>query len=338
MKNNINPNTLIVICLSLFSLNACKKQATFDGPSIEELYSSFKLLEDFKADKTTVSFAAPESVTFTAKFSKVVAWTITINGATSKAKKIITGQGKQIDATNALWKGSTTELPMFRAENVTATLSIDGQTTTYSLPIEIKTAAINNGLVIADFETGLLSSWTKFIQSGASMDFGVKDDDLAPQDTKYLKMHGIVNWDWLIGLIDFPASAYGTSKTLPLSTNPDEVYFNCLIYGVANTNESIVLFQFREDENGDGNISGSADDEYDLQVKVNWVGWKLVSIKYTDLPYLNNGQAAPPKGNSQHNPDKIGKISMLHLADPAGGLASTKIDYIIFTQYGPLVP
>jgi hypothetical protein len=169
------------------------------------------------------------------------------------------------------------------------------------------------------------------------MDFNIKNDTLCPQGAKYLRMAGTVNWDYLIGLIDYPASAYGTTKTLNLSTNPNDVYFNCLIYGESAANPSIVLFQFKEDENADGIISANSDDEYDYQINVNWTGWKLISIKYADIVTLVNGQPSTPKGNSQHNPDKIGKISMLHLADPSLGFAACKIDYIMFTS-APLEP
>ena len=179
--------------------------------------------------------------------------------------------------------------------------------------------------------------WTKFIQSGANMDFNIKSDSLVPQGTKYLNMAGTVNWDWLIGLVDFPANAYGGGNTFPLASNPDGVYFNCLIYGVPNTNSSLVLFQFKEDENGDGTFNTNNEDEYDYQIDVNWSGWKLVTVKYSDIVTLVNGQPATPKGNSLHNPNKLGKISMLHLANPANGFASSKIDYIIFTST-PLEP
>jgi hypothetical protein len=47
---------------------------------------------------------------------------------------------------------------------------------------------------------------------------------------------------------------------------------------------------------------------------------------------LVNGQPVTPKGNSIHNPNKIGKISMLHLADKALGAAACKIDFICFTS------
>jgi hypothetical protein len=41
-------------------------------------------------------------------------------------------------------------------------------------------------------------------------------------------------------------------------------------------------------------------------------------------------------GNSKFNPNSINKISMLHLANPANGAGSTKIDCIMFTEKGPL--
>ncbi len=170
------------------------------------------------------------------------------------------------------------------------------------------------------------------------MDFNVKSDSLAPQGAKYLKMAGTVNWDYLIGLIDFPATAYAASNTFPLASNPDDVFFNCLIYGVPNTNESLVLFQFKEDENGDGVYNNATtDDEYDYQITVNWEGWKLVTVRYSDITSLSNGQPTIPHGNGIHNPDKIAKISMLHLANPANGFAHCKIDYLLFTA-APLQP
>ncbi|MEY4926835.1 MAG: hypothetical protein RI894_1271 [Bacteroidota bacterium] len=328
---------LTAIC-SLIVLSACRKDTTaIDGPSIEESLSSFRVLSPFKATKDSVAFANAETVSFSAKFNKVVNWTITVTGQTSKAKKIITGQGKTIDITNSVWNGSTTVFPLFKAEKCTAKLKIEAVQDSFQVPVKIKSIKQNAGLVLADFENGFNSQWTKFVQTGANMDFAIKNDALTPQGAKYLRMAGTVNWDWLIGLIDFNARAYGTAKTLALSTNPDEVYFNCLIYGEPNTNDSKVLFQFKEDENADGLINANTDDEYDYEITVNWEGWKLITVKYADIVTLVNGQPATPKGNSLHNPDKIGKVSMLHLANPANGFAACKIDYIIFTN-APLQP
>jgi hypothetical protein len=326
---------ILAICVSLV---ACRKnKASFDGPSITDLYGEFKFLNAFAVNKDSFAFANTDNAIFTAKFNKITEWTISITGKTSKAVKIISGKSNTIDATNASWDGSTTILPLFKPEPCVATLKINGVADSFSLPIKLISNKVNSGLLIADFENGFNTKWTKFVQTGANMDFNIKADSNAPQDAKYLKMAGTVNWDWLIGLIDFNANAYSTATTLPLSTNADGVYFNCLIYGVPNTNLSKVLFQFKEDENADGSFNAATEDQYDFLVDVTWEGWKLVSIKYADVPSLVNGQVAPAKGNGLHNADKIGKISMLHLADPAAGFAHCGVDYIIITDK-PLQP
>lgn len=333
-------NIFLLILMALFAgIVSCRKNKTdFDGPSINDIFSNFKMLENFKADRDSVNFSTGQKVVFSARFNKVVNWTITIKGATSKSVKQITGTTKTIDASNATWDGSTSKFPMFTTENCTATLTIQDVADTFTVNEKIVGTKKINGFIVADFESGLKPGWVRFAQSGANMDFQIKTDTLAPEGKKYMNMAGTVNWDWLIGLLDFPASAYGTAKTLSLNTNPDAVYFNCLIYGVPSVNPSLVLFQFREDENADGVINANTDDEYDYQVNVDWVGWKLVSVKYKDMGYLVNGVPATPKGNGLHNPDKIGKISMLHLANPNDGFASSKLDLMVFTDNAPLQP
>jgi hypothetical protein len=329
---------LLLVAIALFG--ACRKKATtFAGPSINEIFSNFTVLETFKADKDSVNFTTGSNVVFSAKFNKVVDWKITITGATSKGVKIISGTSKSIDASNATWNGSITTLPMFTQENCEAKLTIKDVVDSFAIAEKIIGTKKIEGLIIADFEAGLNSKWTKFIQSGANMDFMVKADATAPEGKKYLNMAGTVNWDYLIGLIDFPATAYGTANTFALNTNPDAVFFNCMIYGDASVaNPSIVLFQFKEDENADGNFVTASEDEYDLEVKVDWDGWKLVSIKYSSIQTLVNGAPATAKGNGLHNPDKLGKISMLHLANPSNGFASSKLDLVMFTENGPLQP
>jgi hypothetical protein len=331
----------IIIIISAFTLvtfSACRKNtSTFDGPSIGDIFSNFNVLETFKADRDSVNFIN-QKVVFTAKFNKIVDWTIAIKGKTSGAVKQITGISKTIDATNATWNGSTTILPMFTNENCEVLLTVKDVVDSFKVTEKIVAIKKNTGFVIADFEAGLIPAWTKLIQSGANMDFQVKTDATAPEGKKYLNMAGTVNWDYLIGLVDFPATAYGTAKTFPLNTNPEALYFNTLIYGDPSTNESIVLFQLKEDENANGIFDAAAEDEYDYEIKVDWAGWKLVSVKYRDLNALVNGAPAIPKGNGLKNPDKLSKISMLHLANPANGFASSKLDYIIFTDNTPLQP
>jgi hypothetical protein len=335
MKKKLTILVLLAITLSV----SCRKNTTdFDGPSINDIYSNFKVLETFKADRDSVNFTIGQNVVFSGKFNKIVDWTITIKGAISKSTKVLKGTSKNIDASNATWNGSASKFPVFTQENCTIQLTIKDVNDTFTVAEKIVGTKKIEGFVVADFETGLKQGWTKFAQTGANMDFQVKTDSLAPEGKKYLNMAGTVNWDWLIGLIDFPATAYGTAKTFPLNTNSDAVYFNCLVYGVPNTNTSLVLFQFKEDENADGTINANNEDEYDYQVTVDWEGWKLLSVKYSDLSYLVNGVPATPKGNGLRNPDKLGKISMLHLANPNDGFASSKLDLMVFTENGALQP
>ena len=97
-------------------------------------------------------------------------------------------------------------------------------------------------------------------------------------------------------------------------------------------------FQFEEDENGDGLFTAASEDRYAKEIKVDWVGWKLISVKYSDLVSLVDGAQVTPNGNGNHDSNKIKTINMLHLANPNSGFAKSKLDYIIFTENGPLVP
>jgi hypothetical protein len=324
------------ILLGTAMLASCKRDnKQFEGPSLVDLNGPFGMVKPFTATKTVVDFSKGESVIFGAEFTKQCNWTISIYGDLSKARKIITGKSRQIDASNGVWNGTTTVLPAFRTEPCRAVLKIEGVSDSFTLNVGVNGLRVPQGLMIADFETGLNPKWNTFIQSGANMDFKVKSDAFSVKGN-YLNMAGTVTWDWLIGLIDFPASAYG-ANTFTVSNIPEDVYFNCLIYGDPNVaNPSRVLFQFKEDDNSNNVFDVAADDQFDKEIIVNWQGWKLVSFKYSDLIHLVNGQPAPNNGNNRHNPNRAVTISMLHLANPSMGAGSTKIDYLIFTEKTPL--
>ena len=213
----------VLLFLSIVVLIAgCRKDdSTYDGISIEELYSDFLLLQPLAVNTDSIDFSNGEVGIFTARFNKPVTWTLEITGQNSHAQKIIEGVSKSLDASNATWDGSTTIFPMFKAEPCSVRLFIAGVSDTLEVQTAIKSTKVNEGLIIADFENGFNPSWTRFVQSGANMDFNVKSDSLSPQASKYLKMAGTVSWDWLIGLVDFPATAYGGGSTFPLASNPD---------------------------------------------------------------------------------------------------------------------
>ena len=326
----------LILLVSLFF--SCKKTSeSFEGPDLNDLYGPFQVMENFKCSKDSIDFSTGQTAHFTAKTSKMVDWEIHIKGLTSGAEKIITGKSKTIDVSNALWNGSTTNFPMFKIEKCAAKLIFPTEQDTLYDTIKIIGTKVNQGFLIADFESGFNTGWTTFIQSGANMSFQISNSAPVPQANNYYNMAGTVNWDWLIGLIEFPSTAYGAAH-YPLNTNPNNVYFNVLVWGEPGITNALLLFQFREDDNNNGIFESNTEDEYDYELPVNWTGWKLISVKYSDLATLVNGAAAMPKGNKQFNPERLMKVSLLHLANPTTGFSKSKMDYLIFTENAALEP
>ncbi len=324
---------LILITTLLFS---CRKDKPVDGPSLTNIFGAFSVLTGLDASSDAVDFAAGETVYFTAELSKTSAWQLRITGLTSGAEKIVTGLNQSINAEAYVWDGSTTELPMFKSEFCQVELSFPDEPDTDTIlldTIEILTPKVNQGFLVADFENGFDAGWSTFLQSGALMDFQVKNDvALSAEGGSYYNMQGEVTWDWLVGLVNFKSSAYGV-PTFPLNANPDVVYFNAMIYGEPGFPNSLVLFQFDEDDNEDGVFDEASEDRYAYEIQVTWSGWKQVSMSYTDIAAL-----VAASGNQVPEPNKLKDINMLHLANPASGLAKSKLDYIIFTENGALNP
>lgn len=316
---------------------ACERKTETLGPNLSDLYGDFQVFEDFDVSSKEADFTS-ENINFSARFSKSVDWEIHIIGQTSGATKVLTGKSKIIDQTNSVWNGSTTLLPMFKTETCNAILSIpeEGFGDTI-LGINIDSTKVNDGFIIADFEDGINPGWDIFIQSGGDMKFIIENSDSSAEAFHYYNMGGEVNFDWLIGYIYFPASAYGETH-YPLNPNPDNVYYNVFLDKPAGITNEVVLFQFLEDENGDGVHDGSSEDMYSLELRGLEANWQHISIKYADLISLANGQPAPPAGNGVHEPDKLLEVRTLFLANPSSGYSQTMMDYVMFTENQPLQP
>lgn len=334
MKQKIILSSLILFTFFHFS---CERDMQVEGPLLEDLYADLNIVESFKVSEKTVDFEAGQSLYFTMKFNKQANWKLTITGLESKGKKEFSGLSREIDITNSTWIGEVTTLPMFREEICLADLYLAEIDSHYFDTIQILKTKVNTGFLVEDFEGTLNRGWKPFIQQGANMSFRIVNDSSAAQGNGYYDMGGTVNWDYLIGMQDIPASAYGVS-TFPLGENPDNVYFNVMLYSPPGITNAIVLFQFREDENGDGQFTEASEDLYSIEIKEFVVGWQLVSIPYSQLTSLANGEEVAAKGNNIKEPNKLWQISVLMLADPATGYSQTWMDYMIFTENGPLKP
>jgi hypothetical protein len=328
----------IYFVLAVFALSTywmgCKVDDQFDGPDLIDVYGPFDWIKELSLDKDSVDFASNETVHITAEFSKRVEWHVEITGLTSGAKKELTG----FDATvSEYWEGSTTHFPMFRSEVCEVMMYVKGQEDTLRDTVFVQSPKVNQGLLLADFEGGLNPNWVPFVQSGTNMNFGLQQNGEAPQGVRSYVMAGAVTWDWLIGMIDIPASAYGADH-FDLSSNPNQVYFNTLLNKPADYDNGLVLIRFSEDDNGDGSFDPNQEDMYSYQLQGGQDGWRLLSLKYSDLQALVNGNPAAPNGNGLHEPHKLFQVSILFLANPASGYSESGLDYMIFTQGEPLRP
>ncbi|MEN9348849.1 MAG: hypothetical protein RLZZ77_2360 [Bacteroidota bacterium] len=330
-------NKLIASFILVGLLAACKVDDEFAGPSLNDLYGSFRVLQPLDISDREVDFAAGETTFFTAEFSKNVDWEVQVKGLTSGAVKRITGFDSNLNEANALWNGTTTSLPMFRVEDCAVQLTIAGVADTLRDTLSVVSNRINEGLLLSDFENGFNPDWVPFVQSGANMTFNVVDATDAAQGNRYYDMGGTVNWDWLIGMFDIPASAYGADH-FQLNSNPDNVYFNTFLFKPENISNSLVLFQFREDDDGDGVYTAGEEDMYSVQIDPSQDGWQHLYYKYADLQTLVNGAPSAAIGNGLREPDKLLQVSMLFLANPTSGYSQGYLDYMIFTENGPLIP
>ncbi len=341
MKMTLNKTSMLnrlaalVVFGTIVFAAGCDRVTETEGPNLSDIYGEFTVLEDFKTSQADVDFSANETVYFTARFSTITSWTITIKSSTSDATKIIEGRSNLINEENGTWDGSTTVFPSFGTGACTVELWTEADSSKQNANVNVTGLRVPTGTVVADFESGINPGWTVFAQSGADMTFTIANDKPVPEGNNYFDMAGAVNWDYLIGLVDFPATAVGPNG-FDRSSNPNESYFNAVLYRPDTLTNGIVLFQFKEDENGDGNFNDANEDMYALELKDLDPGWQIVSIKYADLIALENGQPTTPRGNALHNPDKLHTLSCLFLANPATGYSQVLMDFVVFTNDGPL--
>ena len=89
--------------LTAFLFISCEKDG-IEGPSLNDLFGELNIVENLNVVGDSASFAS-ESAYFTAKFSKIVDWKISITGLSSGAEKTIIGKSNEINATNSVWRG-----------------------------------------------------------------------------------------------------------------------------------------------------------------------------------------------------------------------------------------
>lgn len=80
------------------------------------------------------------------------------------------------------------------------------------------------------------------------------------------------------------------------------------VYGRGFVNDKGSL-KIQENDNGKGGIEDN-EDELFYDFKINWTGWKLISVKYSDFSFT-----ASIVGNRIREPHKAGKVGFTLLSD-----------------------
>ena len=340
---------LIGVVLFAGLLHACNKQE-FEGPSLNNFFGTFEVLEPLTLSTQAPDFANGERVRFQSRFNKIVDWKITITGESTSGKKELTGTSIEIDPNLVFWTGTADEAPFFQEEICSIELTFANQADTLADALSIESTKQFEGITVADFEDGLPEGTLLFKQFGGNMTFEMANDDPVQGDT-YYKMGGKVGFDWVVGQIDIPLDI---SDVL---SSPENFFLNLgILSGDANgefaTNQFVKILISESDTPFNDNTSNNAADvfENDMEVyqykfqPVDWAGWKYVNVSYDMFEEKN---AANESVVYDRDPNNITAIRIQcqccpwnsSTACPENELidARTDIDFVIFTEGTPLL-
>ncbi|MBC7486352.1 MAG: hypothetical protein H7282_06350 [Cytophagaceae bacterium] len=334
---------IIGIFLVLVLIASCRNKEPL-GPTLK-----VNILQPLAVSTPSVDFSTGGKVFFTAVFENSAAWTITIKG--NGATKVINGVSKEINEGNSSWIGTVDVPPSFIAGSVTAVLSFQIDPLTNNVPFTISAKRIAdklNDVLVTDFTSSPVQNYSATPTAPGNwpstypLTVNTNIDYVNPDGNAYELMGDVAPWQGsgspFVDIVTIsPRNSiqnYGTYYPI-LYTDPSQVYFNIMVY---NTGTPVWLeISFFEVEGVVAN--GTATPDRHLTIKPNWTGWKMVSVKYSDL-IPSNAEAA---ANIQ--PQKITDIQIVLLSNvkadnPAltATIVRTAFDHITFTHKAPYQP
>jgi len=292
MKNLLKSVFVISIILS-----SCKSPIENNGPKIcpsskfvfeqQDLKlnalvyneTSEKLVSTEVADGSSIDFSSG-GLNIYAELDEAINWEVLINSKTSSASYSFSGNSKVIDLN---WFGQTNELPFFGAEAVEVKLLIACKNPliynfTISSRPNFKHVAKDFGLLLRDWDkNGYYPVAGNTPQNGpdgwqGDLNVTFTHDSLNPAYSgsgKYFSLYRqSENKLWYFGATTFDLININTL----LSTNdPDSLYLNVFLKGDFYENTGI---EFGINKSGANYMkTGTLD----------WNGWKMVSVKLSDL-------------------------------------------------------
>ena len=328
-----NISLYTVLLLLAMVVGSCDHETdTFDGPNLIDRFGPFNFTADLEVNRTTVDFSAGQAVRMTAQFNKNVNFVIQITGQESGAVKTIEAFGRQLDDTNAVWDGGTTDLPFFREETCTIELIIPEESLTQSVEVEIVGTRVYPGSLFTDFESGLAGN----VEIGnfefeLTPNTGVRMDGNAAQANSYYLMEGTDNVlrNFFCGLHIIGAGVTGSEYAPVPTTVPEDLYFNAFLYSDGRPH-TIAVIEFVFDSNDNGSVDESdALFKLDGDFPIDWTGWRQISHTMADV------------GMTEEQVSKIVGIRLVLISNDAAQPTpplevAFGIDFMTFTSGGPL--
>lgn len=266
-----------------------------------------------------------------AKFSEKVKWDLKIVSTDGLALKSYNGEG---DSINFLWYGNVDALPVFKEGDVRVELEIAckdliEKTFKISKAPTFKNLSPKYGVLIRDFDkNGIVpvggdqftpaDGWAGL--NGDTNHFKYFDEDPSPMAGKYGELYSKSSaTTWYHGATSFPIPGFAGKLS---TANSDSIYVNffCKGYGLVNTGLEFGL------------TAGGTN--YFYTDPLIWEGWKLVSIKLSDMKVLSGAQA----GKKLTNADAISQCILQLGSNPEKtNEAKSAYDFIILTVGEPFV-
>lgn len=329
-------NISLYTILSLFILVGfgCDHDTDFfDGPNLEDRFGEFNLIEGLEVNRTTVDFTAGEDVRMTARFNKNVDFIIRITGLESGAVKVIEAFDNELDASNAIWEGGTTTLPLFRQEMCRIELEVPEASLVQEAMVEVVGTRVYEGSLFTDFESELGADlFLGNFEFELTGNTGRRFDGNAAEGSAYWYFEGTDNVvpNFFAGLADISSTTTGETYAPLPTTVPEDLWFNCFMYADGGPH-GIAVIQFIVDSNDSGAFEDGEDAAFQLDgdFPLDWTGWRHINHTMADL------------GMTEDDVTKIVAIRLLLISNmnsqPNPPLqVDYGIDFITFTSGAPL--
>lgn len=325
----------LAMALLLMVFASCDRELEPEGPSLFDRFGPFEVIDSLQKSTTTVDFSAGESVSFTAEFNKNIDWVVTITGQTSGGVKILSDFGSTVTPANATWEGRTTDLPLFSEETCMVVLTVPEEPDfADTVMVEVTGTRVYEGVLVTDFEEPAGAN----IQLGdfefELQNSGRLDDTTAAQGDFFFRLAGTDNAtggptdNFFVGLANIFAPIAGSEYFQVPTTVPENLYLNMFVAGRATPYTRVVLGLII-DSNDNGTFQDGQDAILALEFDPTYIGYRLQSFSGTEF------------GATQDDLEKVigiqaVLISLNNLQPTPREQVGFEMDYIIFTQNGPL--